>query len=116
MKNILLNMLLLADKKKIKKIGVCPSVFMGIMFSGHMDARRIQTILPDFVKIAERRETSLEILFHPGNILPEEKALDENKPLFANFYRSEGRQIEAQVLQSEEFYERLESVLEKTGK
>ena len=106
-KNGVLNLLYLFNKKKIRKMGVRQSLFMGIWFSGCMDAGRILKVLPDFCKIAEKKHIFLELLFHPGNILPGEKILDETKPLFTEFYRNEGRKIEAGVLQSEEFYNQI---------
>ena len=110
-KNILLNFLFLFIRKDIQHMtDNTPSVFMGILFSGHMDEKRILAVLPDFIKIAQRRHTSLELLFHPGSILPGEPSLDPKKKSFLHFYKSSGRQVDAATLLSHPFYSKLSTM------
>lgn len=101
----LLNGLYLRVKPMARKDGIKYNLFMGVMFSGCMDEKRIRRVFPDFVKIAEKRKVSLELLFHPGYLEKHERKIDDKKEKFLHFYFSEGRKIEEKVLKSREFYE-----------
>lgn len=107
-KNILLNLLYFFIKSDLKKLGIRRKIFMGILFAGCMDSKRVLKVLPDFCRIAQKKDASLELLFHPGSIFPGEEPLDKRKRSFVMFYHSKGRRIEAQTLQSEEFAGQLE--------
>lgn len=85
-------------RRDFKSRAIDTSVFCGILFSGHMDAPRVGRVLPEFKKIALRRGTALEVLFHPGGIKPGEPPFDAQKPDFAAFYLSQGRAVEADAL------------------
>lgn len=108
MKNLLLNMLFLLIKKETERKQINRAVFMGLIFSGSMEDWKILKVLPDFVKIADRKNMPLELLFHPGDILPQEQAFDCQKTGFLKFYYHENRKKEADVLKSEIFYKQIE--------
>lgn len=109
-KIMVLNSLYVFVKPMIKKDAFKCNLFMGIMFSGCMDEKRIRKVLPDFVKIARKKKVPLELLFHPGYLEKHEKKIDDQKESFLHFYFSEGRKIEEQILKSKEFYEFTESL------
>jgi hypothetical protein len=111
-KNLVLNVCYLYIRPTIRRLGIHRCLFMGIWFSGHMDAQRVLKVFPDFVKIAKKRGLFLELLFHPGDILPGEEPLDKRKPLFTKFYYDEGRKIEASALMSGDFYKQLAAMNE----
>ena len=78
-KQLLLNFLWFINKKhKIKK-----TPFFGILFSGKMDEKRVNRILPEFM-----RYENAEILFHPGY------QYEKSKTKFSKFYLSENRKTE----------------------
>lgn len=109
MKNVLLNGCYLLIKKEVDRRHFQRDIFMGLMFSGKMKSQSILKVLPDFVRLADRKQKSLELLFHPGYILPQEGAPDSQKNDFLKFYYSENRKEEAAILKSESFYKRIKS-------
>lgn len=82
------------DRKKYYKLNVPGTCFFGIMFSGDMSGKKVEKLLPEFIKYARKRNKNLEVLFHPGYISD-----DENTPYFKSikfkkFYLSPGRRHE----------------------
>lgn len=104
-KNIVLNVLWCFSRKKFIESGISTAVFCGILFSGDMDERRLTMVLPHFRRLAEKRGQNLEFLFHPGAIFPGEPFLDPDKTGFCDFYRSPGRQTDAETVRSERWCE-----------
>lgn len=91
-KQWLLKLLGAVNKKKAKKRDIPTACFFGILFSGKMDEKRVMKILPTYKKLAEKKGTDTEVLFHPGYLtegVPEKKNI-----VFKNFYLSEGRKTE----------------------
>ena len=66
-----------------------------------MDQRRLTKVFPHFLRLAKKRGMDIEFLFHPGAILPGEPFLDPDKTGFCDFYRSPGRQMDGETVQSE---------------
>lgn len=97
-KNIVLNVLNVMDRKLLAPYRGRSAVFFGILLSGGMDLARVTKLLPDFERIAERRGLSLEALCHPGGVERPDGLMDtENKDCVA-FYTSEGRKKEKEML------------------
>lgn len=97
-KNILLNILGYINITKIKNTNINTAVFFGLVLTGNMDKKYIDELLPHFIKIAKKRNSDLEVLFHPGSIKNPEEFLDKNKKGFIDFYISEGRLHEKNAL------------------
>lgn len=97
-KNILLNILGHINITKIKNTNINTSVFFGLVLTGNMDKKYIEDLLPYFIKIAKKRNSDLEVLFHPGSIKKPDEFLDKNKKGFVDFYTSEGRIHEKNAL------------------
>ena len=93
-KQWLLKFLWLFNKSAAKKQGIPQAVFFGILFSGNMDFKRVEKLLPKFIKLAKKRNNNLEILFHPGYILPNEVCTEIKNAKFKTFYLSDKRKIE----------------------
>lgn len=105
-KNILLNFFASGMEKTIsqnrpywQKENV-PMFLWGVVMSGHMDKRRVQSLLPAMKELSQKKGRHLEILFHPGMVL--EKELTEE---FCNkganvFHVSEGRYLEYETVMS----------------
>ncbi|MBQ3054914.1 MAG: ChbG/HpnK family deacetylase [Oscillospiraceae bacterium] len=66
--------------------------FFGILFSGKMDEKRVQRVLPHYETIAENQQMDLEVLFHPGYL--EDEAFGDKHIVFIPFYRSKNRKTE----------------------
>lgn len=97
-KNIVLNILKYGNAGRLKPYQSKTAVFFGIIMSGRMDLKRISALLPDFMKIAEKKKLPLEILAHPGQISDVNELLDPNNDNCKSFYMSSGRNIEKEML------------------
>ena len=97
-KNVLLNFYAIGMRKALKKRNLQPVLLWGLMMSGHMDIERIRQIYPDMKAYCDRKGQALEILFHPGTVLPEEINEEHCKAGFVEFHLSEGRKIERQAV------------------
>lgn len=65
----------------------------GVFFSGKMDSR-IKEVLPVLERKCRKENRSLEILFHPGAVLPSELTDEFTKKGFNEFHISENRRTE----------------------
>ena len=93
-KQWLLNFLWLVNKNQAKKIKIPTAYFMGILFSGHMDYKRVSKILPKYIKLAERDGRDIEVLFHPGYLNKSRPDFKNKNIVFKDFYLSDGRKTE----------------------
>lgn len=73
-------------------------VFAGVLCSGRMDWDVMELVVPKLAKIADQRETDLELLFHPGSVLEEADFNALTFPGDRSFLSSENRKIEADTL------------------
>lgn len=97
-KNLVLNVLNLMDRRILKPYRGKTAVFFGILLSGGMDLHRVRRLLPDFQKIADRKNLPLEILCHPGGVQSPESLMDTGNIDCVRFYTSEGRKREKEML------------------
>lgn len=93
-KQWVLKMLWQINKKYMKRYRVPTAYFMGILFSGRMDADRVTRILPKYIKMAEKNNKDIEVLFHPGYLSAVELNLKEKNIVFEKFYLSKNRKTE----------------------
>lgn len=93
-KQWLLKLLWLFDKPLLKKSNIPIAYFFGVLFSGEMDIRRVNLILPKYISLAKKHGKDLEILLHPGFIEEKEIDLIEDEIKFKDFYLSENRKTE----------------------
>lgn len=98
LKQWLLNLLGWINQKKMKKTQIPYKYFVGIMFSGKLTERKIKTILPHYLKLAERDKKDIEITFHPGQLEEDETLLAGHRASFEKFYKSPWREREFQTL------------------
>ena len=89
-KQWLLKLLWLINKKSTKDFEIPTALFFGILFSGRMDEKRVKKILPKFEKMAEKSGHDVEILFHPGYV----EKTDLKSTVFDKFYLSDNRKEE----------------------
>ena len=93
-KQWLLNLLWLTNKRLLKGCSVKTAKFFGILFSGKMDRKRVERILPKYVEFAEKSNSDIEVLFHPGYISKSESDFTDKNIVFEKFYFSENRKTE----------------------
>lgn len=72
----------------------------GLLMSGKMDYTRIKTLFPHVLKHAQTNQRDLELLFHPGDMLAEERCPEINEKDAFKFYASENRKIEKEAVLS----------------
>ncbi len=94
LKQWLLNFLWLINQKQSNAKNIPTSLFMGILFSGKMEEKRVRKMLPKYQKIAEKKGLDIEVLFHPGYLSEPIRGLSENNIVFQNFYYSKKRKTE----------------------
>lgn len=93
-KQWLLKLLWLANRKQAKKHNIKTSLFFGILFSGKMNEERVRKILPKYIELAEKGGRDIEVLFHPGfTELCDTDTADKNI-VFKDFYLSGNRKTE----------------------
>lgn len=96
-KNIVLNVLAFRSRRLLKNYKNNTAVFFGILMSGHMDIDRVSAVLPEFVKIAEKKGMNLEVLAHPGKAVSPDTVLDPSNSDYAKAPLSDDRHIEKKM-------------------
>lgn len=96
-KNIVLNVLAFSDRKMLKEYKDKTAVFFGIVMSGHMDIDRVSALLPEFKKIAGKKNMDVEVLAHPGRANSMETLLDPSNIEYSKAPLSEDRHIEKKM-------------------
>ena len=70
------------------------------MFSGNMEQRTLEKLLPKYVDYAQKRGCDIEVLFHPGFVDANEKNEIPSNIRFKDFYLSKGRKREYAAVMS----------------
>lgn len=73
----------------------------GLIMSGHMDYKRIQKLYGAMTRKAEHDNRVLEILFHPGKVIPDEVNPELGDAAAEDFYLSSDRCVEKQAVMSD---------------
>lgn len=100
-KVLILKILALRNKKiysNVFKDKIPTKIFMGVMLSGNMFLDDVKKVLPSFIKLAQKKKCTLEILFHPGGIYEVDEIrnitnLDDYKFLTSNNRNLEGNTL-----------------------
>lgn len=93
-KQWLLNLLWLINKREARENQIPTSYFLGILFSGEMDEKRVNKLLPKYKKLAERDGKDIEVLFHPGYTNGTVSDFTDKNVVFNKFYLSPNRKAE----------------------
>lgn len=104
-KVMILNWYSIKDEKLLAKRGIPGMLLSGVFLSGKMDYARVSGLLPDLKKTADKKNVTLEVLFHPGTTLPEEVGKEFNHPGANEFYLSPNRRIEYEAMMKLEVME-----------
>lgn len=100
-KVLILKVLAIRNEKiyrRVFKNKIPTQIFMGVMLSGHMFLEDIRRILPSFMKLAQKQQCGLEVLFHPGGIYEEEEMRNITNLGDYKFLTSDNRNLEARTL------------------
>ena len=81
-----------------KKHGLEQMYLWGLIMSGHMDYDRIVTLYPKIAHKAQKDGRVLEILFHPGRMLPEEVTEEIGREAAEDFYLRPDRHVEMEAV------------------
>lgn len=93
-KQWLLKFLWLINKRLPGSSTFHTAYFLGILFSGKMDEKRVNKILPKYIKLAEKNSKDIEVLFHPGFLQKNETDFENKNIVFEDFYLSKNRKTE----------------------
>ena len=69
------------------------NIFPDVAMTGEMDLKRVKRLLPKMEKYARKKDAYLEVLSHPGRVLPEELS-DEYGPDDRKAFLSPNRDTE----------------------
>jgi len=97
-KQWLLKTFALVNRRELKKVEIQSAYFMGVMFSGKLNEKRIKKLLPHYLRLAKKHNKDIEIGFHPGYIKDTENLIDGIRQDFKKFYLSAWRNIEHDTL------------------
>ena len=99
-KQWLLKILWQKNKKEFYQYNIPTAYFMGILFSGKMDEKRVQKVLPHYIRLAKKTGRNIEVLFHPGGVDAKTAENLKGTLSFLDFYLSPGRQVEYQTVKN----------------
>lgn len=99
-KNIILNYCALLLEGRFKEKGFASMYLWGLVMSGHMDEARVDRLLPAMKRQAGEKGRTLEILFHPGQVLKEELTPEFSQEEAVSFYISPDRHVEKRAIMS----------------
>ena len=99
-KNLVLNVFALWDRRYMKAMGQKRNMVMGLVLSGRMEYESVHRLLPDMERAAARRGAELELVMHPGWGVGPGEGLDVPGGPFEAFYLSPGRRGEYDCLRT----------------
>ena len=86
------------NRKLLLQKGIEVPVFFGIFYTCEMKWEIVKTLFPAYKKCANAKGTSLELMFHPGNLTADYELLDKRRGELREFYMSDNRFFEAECL------------------
>ncbi len=97
-KNLILNLCSRLDARYFRECGLEPMCVWGLVMSGQMDEKRVNALMPDMLRCAEKRGRKLELILHPGGALPEEIGEEFSQKEAVGFYLSGNRAAEKETV------------------
>lgn len=83
-------------RKDREKAKIPAAYYMGVLFSGDMDTKRVAKVLVHYKTLAKKHKKNIELGFHPGYLEPGDELIAGNRSGFLKFYQSPGRKTEFQ--------------------
>ena len=99
LKAVTLKLCSLPNERALRRRGIYPDLFCGILFAGCMSVNAVRPVFDKLEALAGRENRGLELLFHPGGTERGELYFDRPRSRFERFYRSPLRKAEAEALQ-----------------
>lgn len=90
-----------SSKRNVKILfqkGIEVPVFFGILYTCEMKWEIVKALFPAYKRYANGKNTSLELMFHPGNLTADYELLDKRRGELREFYMSDNRFFEAECL------------------
>lgn len=97
LKNIILKVLSVPVRKQLRRMGIPTGYIFGVALTGEMDLKRVLLLRPGMSACAQKKDVLLEVLSHPGRVLPEEVS-EEYGPEDRKAFVSPMRDVEYQML------------------
>ncbi|MBP3721396.1 MAG: ChbG/HpnK family deacetylase [Clostridia bacterium] len=97
LKNIILKVLSVPIRKQLRRMGIPTGYIFGVALTGEMDLKRVLLLRPGMSAYAQKKDVLLEVLSHPGRVLPEEVS-EEYGPEDRKAFVSPMRDVEYQML------------------
>ena len=101
-KQWLLKILALANRRELEKAQIPSAFFMGVLFSGRWKKESVEKLLAQHLKLAGRCGKDVEIGFHPGGSKEGEGLMEGSREDFRAFYSSPRRDTEFEILMNSE--------------
>ena len=92
-KNVTLHLLSHFVRNRLRRENIGTGRIFGVAMTGEMDLKRVKRLLPKMEKYARKKDAYLEVLSHPGRVLPEELS-DEYGPDDRKAFLSPNRDTE----------------------
>ena len=93
-KNLILNILSPRAIRILENRGIDYHYTCGLCLSGQTDKERIHILLPKLQRFARKKGHAIEVLMHPGRMLPEEVMPETGSASDLAFLLSENRELE----------------------
>ena len=97
LKNIILKVLSGPVRRRLRGLGIPTGYIFGVALTGEMDLKRVLLLRPGMSAYAQKKEMFLEVLSHPGRVLPEEVS-EEYGPEDRKAFVSPMRDVEYRML------------------
>lgn len=104
-KQCLLKGLAFYNRRYLKGMSFTSAHFMGVMFSGKMNEKRVKKLLKYYLHLSEKNKRNIEVAFHPGYAEDDLKLIAGCREDFKKFYSSPWRNAEYETLMSSDLAE-----------
>lgn len=86
------------NRRRLQRKAIIAPTFLGIFYTCDMQYDIVEALLPAYLQYACKKNTDLELMFHPGGLINRNELLDYRRDELAEFYMSDKRAIEAECL------------------
>ena len=104
-KQWLLKILALYNRRALRGMTFTSAHFMGVMFSGKMTQERVQKLLPYYLHLSKKNKRRIEVAFHPGYAGDDLELMGGSREDFKKFYCSPWRNLEYEALMNKQLYQ-----------
>lgn len=104
-KQFLLKGLAFYNRRYLKDLSFTSAHFMGVMFSGKLNQKRVKKLLKYYLYLSEKNKRNIEVAFHPGYAEDDLELIAGSREDFKKFYCSPWRNAEYETLMNSELTE-----------